>query len=474
MTTAIWQKCAQALQAEISQGQFNTWIRPLTAELESDGKQLWVRAPNRFIFDWVSCRFMQRIRELMAELDPEVEDIELEVATSVSPASYRRRACPESPGSANITAPAHPPRYVGSNGAARPPQAADRAPPTVKLVPEGEVNKANTFSNFVIGQSNQLAQAAALQVAESPGRAYNPLFIYGGVGLGKTHLMHAVGNLMLERNPNARVMFVETEKFVSSMIQALRYQAMDEFKRCYRTVDALLLDDVHFLSRKERSQEEFFHTFNNLVDGGQQIVMTSDRYHKAIEGVEPRLKSRLGWGLSVCVEPPELETRIAILMKKAEEIALELPDDAAVFIGQKVLGSGRELEGAIKKVNAFAQFRGREVDIGLVKEALWDLFAQQDKMISVDNIQRTVADYYKIKMRDMLSRRRSQSITRPRQVAMTLTRELTSLSLPEIGEAFGGRDHTTVIHACKKVADLRRRTKSIEDDYNNLLRALTN
>lgn len=476
---ANWQRCVQTLRSEISQGQFNTWIRPLSAELEPDGKLLWVKAPNRFILDWVSSKFMMRIRELMLEIEPGLEDIALEVASADSPPSqFRGEATSVDPrqSESSIEGNVAPP-WIRSNGAAKHnanlPSAADQTN-SRKLRLEGEVNRSCTFTNFVVGHSNQLAQAAALQVAENPGRAYNPLFIYGGVGLGKTHLMHAVGNCMLERNPAATVKFVDCESFVNAMIQALRFNAMDEFKRYYRSVDALLLDDVQFLARKERSQEEFFHTFNTLLDGGQQIVLTCDRYYKAIDGIEPRLKSRFGWGLSVAVEPPELETRVAILISKAADIGLELPEDAAEFIAHKVCSSGRELEGAIKKVNACAQFRGREVDVSLVKEALWDLFAQQDKLISIDNIQRTVALYYKINMRDMLSRRRNRSVTRPRQVAMTLTRELTSHSLPEIGEAFGGRDHTTVLHACRQVTKLRRGSKNIDDDFNNLLRSLTN
>ncbi len=489
MTTANWQKCIQALRGEISQGQFNTWIRPLRAELEPSGKLLWVKAPNRFILDWVSSRFMARIRELMLEIEPGLEDVALEVTPpresaysgGIPPANGE--AQPEAKAQERAQGkPIEPPpgpaatRFaprVNGKTPAGPLSAADAAA-VRKLRLGGEVNKYCEFSNFVVGQSNQLAQAAALQVADNPGRAYNPLFIYGGVGLGKTHLMHAVGNRILERNPEAVVKFVDCESFVNMMIQALRFNAMDEFKRHYRSVDALLLDDVQFLARKERSQEEFFHTFNNLLDGGQQIVLTCDRYYKAIDGIEPRLKSRFGWGLSVAVEPPELETRVAILMSKAGEIGLKLPQDAAVFIAQKVCSSGRELEGAIKKVNACAQFKRRDVDTALVKEALWDLFAQQDKLISIDNIQRVVAQYYKINMRDMLSRRRTRSIARPRQVAMTLARELTSHSLPEIGEAFGGKDHSTVVHACQRVAELRRDSKIMEDDYNNLLRALTN
>lgn len=485
MTTANWQKCVQALRGEISQGQFNTWIRPLRAELEPSGKLLWIKAPNRFILDWVSSRFMARIRELMLEIEPGLEDVALEVTPpretaysgGISPVNGESHpeARPEAtPGGSPAPSPAAArPANRGNGQAPAGPLSAADAAAVRKLRLGGEVNKYCEFSNFVVGQSNQLAQAAALQVADNPGRAYNPLFIYGGVGLGKTHLMHAVGNRILKRNPEAVVKFVDCESFVNMMIQALRFNAMDEFKRHYRSVDALLLDDVQFLARKERSQEEFFHTFNNLLDGGQQIVLTCDRYYKAIDGIEPRLKSRFGWGLSVAVEPPELETRVAILMSKAGEIGLKLPQDAAVFIAQKVCSSGRELEGAIKKVNACAQFKRREVDTALVKEALWDLFAQQDKLISIDNIQRIVAQYYKINMRDMLSRRRTRSIARPRQVAMTLARELTSHSLPEIGEAFGGKDHSTVVHACQRVAELRRDSKIMEDDYNNLLRALT-
>ena len=505
VTTANWQKCVQALQGEISQGQFNTWIRPLSAELEPSGKLLCVKAPNRFILDWVNSRFMQRIRELVLEFEPGIEDVALEVApprpTGEAPGSehsrsehserserIKRSAVSDAPGAdAKSAKPAVKPANGNGGAPWLRPYSAPTAPPQPgnataaadhssgrKLRLEGEVNKHCVFTNFVVGKSNQVAQAAALQVGENPGRAYNPLFIYGGVGLGKTHLMHAVGNRILERNPGAVVKFVDCESFVNTMIQALRFNAMDEFKRYYRSVDALLLDDVHFLARKERSQEEFFHTFNNLLDGGQQIVLTCDRYHKAIDGIEPRLKSRFGWGLSVAVEPPELETRVAILMSKAADIGLRLPQDAAVFIAQKVCSSGRELEGAIKKVNAYTQFKGHEVDTALVKEALWDLFAQQDKLISIDNIQRTVAQYYKINMRDMLSRRRTRSIARPRQVAMRLARELTSHSLPEIGEAFGGKDHSTVVHACQRVTELRRDSKNMEDDYNNLLRLLTN
>ncbi len=476
MAVADWQKCVQTLQSEISQGQFNTWIRPLSAELEPDGKLLWVKAPNRFILDWVNSKFLMRIRELMLEIEPGLEEVALEVAPPGDvPNEGEGNNAQGVARAARANGDAPWLRSGNSRGSGSTPHLTADSETAGKLRLEGEVNSLCKFTNFVVGQSNQLALAAALQVAENPGqREYNPLFIYGGVGLGKTHLMHAIGNLMLDQKPHAKVKFVDCECFVNTMIQALRFNAMDEFKRYYRSVDALLLDDVHFLAKKERSQEEFFHTFNNLLGGGQQVVLTCDRYYKEIDGINERLRSRFGGGLSVAVEPPELETRVAILMSKAEQIGLELPNDAAEYIAQKVCSSGRELEGSIKKVKACAQFKGREVDIPLVKEALWDLFAQQDKLISIDNIQRTVAQYYKINMRDMLSKRRSRSVTRPRQVAMSLTRQLTSHSLPEIGEAFGGRDHTTVLHACRQVVQLRRNSKVLDDDFNNLMRILTN
>lgn len=476
MTAVNWQKCVQALQGEISQGQFNTWIRPLSAELEADGKLLWVKAPNRFILDWVSAKFLVRIRELMFEIEPGLEDVALEVEMPNGAAGAREKAVASgvvhAPRTNGETARPHPPNSLNP----RPKPYFDEDAEHIKnLRIEGELNRSCNFSNFVVGQSNQLAHAAAFQVARNPGQTEsNPLFIYGGVGLGKTHLMHAIGNQLRERKPHAKVGIVDCENFVNTLIRALRFGAMDWFKRYYRSVDALLLDDVHFLEKKERSEEEFFHTFNTLLDNGVQVVLTSDRYYKEIHGIKPRLMSRLGWGLSVAIEAPELETRVAISMSKAAQIGLDLPDAAAEFIARKVCSGGRELEGAIKKVKAYARFKGRQVDVDVVKEALWDLLAQQDKLISIDNIQRTVAQYYKINMRDMLSKRRNRSVTRPRQVAMSLTRQLTSHSLPEIGEAFGGRDHTTVLHACRQVSQLRRGSKALDDDFNNLMRILTN
>lgn len=342
-----------------------------------------------------------------------------------------------------------------------------------KLSHRGALNRENTFENFVEGKSNQLARAAAMQVAENPGFAYNPLFIYGGVGLGKTHLMHAIGNYLLEKKPDAKVVYLHSETFVATMVTALQLNSINEFKRFYRSVDALLIDDIQFFAGKERSQEEFFHTFNALLEGGQQIILTSDRYHKEINGLEERLKSRFGWGLTVAVEPPELETRAAILMNKAALVNVELPNDAAMFIAQRLRSNVRELEGALKRVIAHSSFRGEPISVDLIKEALRDLFALQDKLVTIDNIQRSCAEYYKIKMSDMLSKRRNRSVARPRQVAMCLSKELTNHSLPEIGDAFGGRDHTTVMHACKQIGKLRQSSIDIEEDYNNLLRLLS-
>ncbi|MAC46486.1 MAG: chromosomal replication initiator protein DnaA, partial [Oceanospirillum sp.] len=338
---------------------------------------------------------------------------------------------------------------------------------------QSSLNPNFTFETFVEGKSNQLARAASRQVSENPGGAYNPLFLYGGVGLGKTHLMHAVGNFLVQQNPNAKVMYLHSERFVADMVKALQLNAINDFKRLYRSVDALLIDDIQFFAGKERSQEEFFHTFNALLEGGQQMILTSDRYPKEISGMEERLKSRFGWGLTVAIDPPELETRVAILKKKADQARVALPDDAAFFIAQKIRSNVRELEGALKKVIADSHFRGQPITTDFIRESLRDLFAVQDKQVGIDNIQRTVAEYYSIKVPDLLSKRRSRSVARPRQVAMALAKELTNHSLPEIGDAFGGRDHTTVLHACRKVKELQEENAEIREDYKNLLRALT-
>ena len=330
-----------------------------------------------------------------------------------------------------------------------------------------------TFESFVEGKSNQFARAASMQVAENPGGAYNPLFIYGGVGLGKTHLMHAIGNLMLEKNPAANVVYLHSERFVADMVAALQHNAINEFKRFYRSLDALLIDDIQFFARKERSQEEFFHTFNALLEDQQQVILTCDRYPKEVEGLEERLKSRFGWGLTVAIEPPELETRAAILMSKADLTGAELPSEVAVFVAQRIRSNVRELEGALRRVVASAHFTGRPITVDLAREALRDLIALQDKLVTIDNIQKTVAQYYKIRVADLISKRRTRSIARPRQIAMALSKELTNHSLPEIGDAFGGRDHTTVLHACRKVAELREGNSTVDEEYGLLLRSLS-
>ena len=329
------------------------------------------------------------------------------------------------------------------------------------------------FSSFVEGKSNQLARAASVQVAGNPGGAYNPLFIYGGVGLGKTHLMHAIGNTILENEPRANVVYLHSERFVADMVTALQHNAINDFKRFYRSVDALLIDDIQFFARKERSQEEFFHTFNTLLEDQQQVVLTCDRYPKEVDGLEERLKSRFGWGLTVAIEPPELETRAAILMNKADISGTGLASDVAFFIAQRIRSNVRELEGALRRVVASSHFTGRPISVELAKEALRDLLALQDKLVTIENIQKAVAQYYKIRVADLVSKRRTRSVARPRQVAMALAKELTNHSLPEIGDAFGGRDHTTVLHACRKVAELREENISLDEEYALLLRSLS-
>lgn len=490
---ATWQRCVDHLRDELPSQQFNTWIRPLHAEMSADGLTLF--APNRFVQDWVKDKFYSRICELVQRQDGS-ENVGVFVEVGKPVASHIDRATQNT-----VDKPAQfvEPRQLkpvsvldvdvlktsltGDLEArdqivAPESQTSKRGSRNMEAIIEGKLrhkgslNRDNTFDNFIEGKSNQLARAAALQVAENPGGAYNPLFIYGGVGLGKTHLMHAIGNHMLARKPNAKVVYLHSETFVATMVTALQLNAINEFKRFYRSVDALLIDDIQFFAGKERSQEEFFHTFNALLEGGQQIILTSDKYHKEINGLEERLKSRFGWGLSVAVEPPELETRAAILINKAAQSNVELPGDAAMFMAQRLRSHVRELEGALKKVIIHANFVGRRIDLDLVKEALRDLFALHDKLVSIDNIQRTVAEYYKIKMADMLSKRRNRSVARPRQVAMSLAKELTNHSLPEIGDAFGGRDHTTVLHACKQIKKLRGSSQDLLEDYNNLLRAL--
>ena len=468
---ALWDKCVRCLQDELPAQQFNTWIRPLRASETDSG--LVVSAPNRFVKDWVKDKFSNRIQSLLEELNGgQVLSFQLDIGSQSSTPAFI------------APAPIKPEPKVEAKPAtvSEKPQVS-RAPAIKetkrKVQVEGSIqhqsslNKRFTFDTFVEGKSNQLAHAAAQQVSQNAGGSYNPLFIYGGVGLGKTHLMHAVGNHIQSQNPNAKVVYLHSERFVADMVKALQLNAINEFKRYYRSVDALLIDDIQFFAGKERSQEEFFHTFNALLEGGQQMILTCDRYPKEIDGLEDRLKSRFGWGLTVAVEPPELETRVAILMKKAEQEGIDLPHEAAFFVAQKIRSNVRELEGALKRVIANSAFTGSKITLPFIKESLKDLLALQDKQVSIDNIQRIVAEYYKIKVSDVLSKRRSRSIARPRQVAMALSKELTNHSLPEIGNAFGGRDHTTVLHGVRKIKELRETNADISEDYKNLLRSLT-
>ena len=428
-----WNQISKKLEKKLSQDEFNTWIRPLHGEFKEDS--LEISAPNDFVLNYVSNNLKNHISDVLASQNTKIIFKDKNNSTFVD-------------------------KYVEK--------------PSSKRKNNPGLVESFVFDTFVEGKSNHLALAASKQVAQNPTGDYNPLFIYGGVGLGKTHLMHAVGNEILNRDRSKRVIYVHSEKFVADMVKALQLNAINEFKNFYRTADALIIDDIQFFAGKEQSQEEFFHTFNALLDRNNQMVLTCDKYPKEIDGLEERLKSRLGWGLPVVIDPPELETRAAVLLAKASSMGCHLPNECAIYIAQRIRSNIRELEGALKRVVANAKFTNQEIDIPLVKDALKDLFVISAKMVSIDNIQKTVAEYYNIKLSDLLSKRRSRSITRPRQLAMSLTKRLTNHSLPEIGEAFNGRDHTTVIHACKKIKELRVENSSLEEDYKNLIRSLTN
>lgn len=449
MQGSLWNRCLTQLESEMPEQQFNTWIRPLQA-IEDSGV-LRLLAPNRFVVEWVSQNAVDRISELVDAAAPNP-------APAVIVEVGARRAPVNGTGPRNGATPMLVPR--------------DRSV-EAPMALGSRLNQEFTFVNFVEGKSNQLARAAAVQVAESPGRAYNPLFIYGGVGLGKTHLMHAVGNAIRSRNASAKVAYVHSERFVRDMVEALQHKRINEFKTAYRSLDALLIDDIQFFAGKEGSQEEFFHTFNALLEGQQQIILTCDRYPKEVDGLEDRLKSRLGWGLTIAIEPPELETCVAILMSKAAAWHVDVPEEVAFFIAKRIRSNVRELEGALRRVVANSQFTGRPINLDFAKEALRDLLAMQDRLVTIENIQKTVAEYYKIRVADLLSKRRNRSVTRPRQMAMAMAKELTKHSLPEIGDAFGGRDHTTVLHACRVVKQLRESDTRTNEDYSNLLRTLT-
>jgi chromosomal replication initiator protein len=423
----------------MTEADFGTWIRPLHAV--SSGSLLRLLAPNAYVIEWIKSHCLADIERWW---HTRCASGDARVVLVIGDRRADALAVGRSEGRRRNRA------RFGSR-----------------------INPMFTFERFVQGKSNEFARAAALQVGEQPGTSNNPLLIYGGVGLGKTHLMHAVGNMLLERNSDAEVVYVHSERFVSDMVKALQHNTISDFKNAYRSVDALLIDDIQFFAGKERSQEEFFHTFNALVESHRQIVLTCDRYPKEVTGLEERLKSRFGWGLTVAIQPPELETCVAILMSKASAEGAQLPEDVAFFIARLSRSNVRELEGALRRVLANARFLGQPITIDLAREALGDLLALQDKLVTLENIQRVVADYFKIRVADLLSKRRSRSIARPRQVAMALAKELTRHSLPEIGDAFGGRDHTTVIHAVNRIKELRATEMRMAEDYNNLLRTLT-
>lgn len=456
---SLWQKCLQRLKDEVAQPAFNQWLSPLQAEVSSMGLTLW--APNQYVLDGVSQDYLSRIAMILGEL----------VGTGKAPRVMIGIG-------ERQDAPTPPPEGDGANVAsehtAGPESSVSLDKVKVGMVShQSNLNPHFIFANFVVGKSNQLAEAASKQVAANPGGAYNPLFLYGGVGLGKTHLMHAIGNQIVQQRPKAKVVYLHSERFVADMVKALQSNSINEFKRFYRSVDAILIDDIQFFAGKERSQEEFFHTFNALLEGQQQIILTSDRFPKEINGIEERLQSRFGSGLTLEVEPPDLETRVAILINKAGQSKIQLPHEVAFFIAKRIRSNVRELEGALKRIVANAEFTGRDITLEFVQESLRDILALQDKLVSIDNILRTVAEYYKIKVSDLLSKRRNRSVARPRQIAMTLCKELTNHSLPEIGEAFGGRDHTTVLHACKTIKAFRLTDADIGEDFSNLLRSLS-
>jgi chromosomal replication initiator protein len=443
-TPAFWQSCLDSFQRELTAQQFNTWIRPLRLEFAGDGLRLI--APNRFVLQWVKERFAGRIEELAGVASGRPQRLAFAVAEAAD------RAAPSAP-------------------------VADKAPvatpPAARRGEQASLNPGFNFAAFVAGKANQLARAAGMQVADHP-TSYNPLFVYGGVGLGKTHLIQAIGNQILENNPEAKIRYIHAETYVSDVVRAYQHKAFDEFKRYYRSLDLLLIDDIQFFNGKNRTQEEFFYLFNTLIEARKQVVITCDTYPKEISGMEERLISRFGWGLTVALEPPELEMRVAILLSKAAQTGMKFDEQVAFFIAKHIRSNVRELEGALKRVLAYSNFHGQEISLAVAKDALRDLLAVQNRQISIENIQKTVADYYKIRISDMHSKKRSRAVARPRQVAMALAKELTQLSLPEIGSNFGGRDHTTVLHACRQIAKLRESVPEISHDVNFLLQVLRN
>jgi chromosomal replication initiator protein len=442
----FWLSCLSRFEKELPAQQFNTWIRPLKLDAEAaPSGELRLLAPNRFVLQWVKERFLGRIESMGAEFFSSPIRVLLTLDATPQPELPK-------PTAAVVPRPGRPAR----------PANAERS----SLIPEF------SFDNFVAGKANQLARAAALQVAEHPGTSYNPLFIYGGVGLGKTHLIHAVGNIVLTQHPSARVRYLHAAQYISDVVRAYQQKSFDEFKRYYHSLDLLLIDDIQFFTGKDRTQEEFFYAFNALIESHKQLIITCDTYPKDLAGIDERLKSRFSWGLTVAIEPPEQEMRVAIILKKAEAVSLKLSEEVAFFIAKHIRSNVRELEGALKSVIAYSRFNGRDVTLDTVKEALRDLLSAQNRQITVDNIQKTVAEYYKIKVSDMHSKKRSRSVARPRQLAMALAKDLTQMSLPDIGDAFGNRDHTTVLHACRTIASLREKNHDINRDYHVLEQVL--
>jgi chromosomal replication initiator protein len=444
---SFWDLCQERFRANLTQQQFSTWIRPLV--FDEAGGDVRILAPNHFVMDWVREKFAEHIDIWAQEFYAR--------PVAITYALGKKSSAPR------------PPASLATTTQSAPPAASSAAPAQVGL----RINPGFNFDNFVSGRANQLARAAALQIANNPGVAYNPLFVYGGVGLGKTHLLQAIGNTVRQANPDARISYIHANDYVDDVVKAYLNKQFDDLKRRYMSLDLLLIDDIQFLAKKDRTQEEFFYVFNSLIENKKQIVITCDTFPKEISGLDDRLKSRFAWGLTVAVEPPELEMRVAILLAKAQAENTRLDENVAFFIAKQVRSNVRELEGALKRVIAFSRFHEKPITLELVKEALRDLIASTSRMVSIENIQKTVADFYKIKVADMFSKKRTRNLARPRQIAMALSKELTNQSLPEIGESFGGRDHTTVIHACRKVAELRETEVDIGRDYLVLLQSLT-
>ena len=439
MQSSVWDHCLATLRSDLTEQQFNTWIKPLLVIEDEEGPSLTLLAPNKFVVNWVQKNYLEQIKAAAEK--------RLHAKTTVAIS-------------------------VGDHGLANTRSLKNTQKPKAPAAVGAPLNPLYTFEGFVAGKSNQIARAAATQITENPGTSYNPFFIYGGVGLGKTHLMQSVGNKINSTNKNTKVAYVHSERFVGEMVSALQHNTINSFKNQYRSLDVLLIDDIQFFAGKERSQEEFFHTFNVLLEANKQIIITSDRYPKEIRGLEERLKSRFGWGLTVCIDPPGVETCVAILNVKSSIEGFDLPEDVAFFIANKIRSNVRELEGALRKLMANCKFTNRAASVEIAKESLRDLLAIQAKQITTENIQKIVAEYYNIRISDLLSKRRNRSITRPRQLAMAITRELTSHSLPEIGDSFGGRDHTTVLHACKKTTEFKNNDNKIKEDYENIIRSL--